>query len=70
MDENKGEVIKTESDETPVLKISVNKVSSKAVNDPLQPGFTFIINGYVYQVYEVRSRGRKFIKFMGVQRGH
>lgn len=69
MDENKGQVENTESHETPALKIAVNKVSSKAINDPLQVGFTFIINGFVYHVYETRSRGRKFIKFVGVQRG-
>lgn len=49
-----------------VLKVSLQKISSKAVNDPIQKGFTFIINGHVYQCYDVRDRGRKFIKFLGL----
>jgi hypothetical protein len=65
MDENKGQV-QTEPSQEPVLTITVDHVSSKAVEDPLQVGFTFIIKGHVYRVYEVRPRGRKFVKFMGM----
>lgn len=67
MDENKGQVT-TEPMKEPKLMISVEKVSSKVIEDPLQKGFTFIIKGHVYQVYEVRPRGRKFVKFMGMVR--
>jgi hypothetical protein len=53
-------------DENKVLKITVDRISSKAVEDPLQVGFTFVIDGFVYQVYEVRKRGsRKFVKLLG-----
>ena len=61
MGESKGEV--------PVLKITVDRVSSKVVKDPLQKDFTFVINGFVYKVYDVRDRGnRKFVKLIGKAR--
>jgi hypothetical protein len=52
------------------LQITVDKVSSREVNHPMhQVGFTFIISGWVYQVYEVRDRGnRVFVKCKGKAR--
>lgn len=34
--------------------------------DILQKGENFIANGWVYQVYDIRSRGRVFVRVLGV----
>lgn len=36
-------------------------------NENLKENETFIANGWVYRVYDTRSRGRIFVKILGIQ---
>jgi len=44
--------------------VSVIKVPNN-IDDPLQKNVTFSFAGWAYNVYDVRSRGRKFIQRVG-----
>jgi len=66
MDENLGvkEDDLVEEEESPSLKIVIRKMPH-SVADPLEKGTEFSFGGWVYMVYDLRSRGRKFIQRLG-----
>ena len=49
----------------PIVRIRKD-VPSDFIDPLARREFTFMINGCAYRVYDVRSRGRRGVKFMGV----
>ena len=47
-------------------RVSLEKIPKDSNEDPLAvPDFTFRIKKYVYQVYDYRSRGRRWVRCVG-----